>query len=393
MGFLPPVQKLLIRNLLSFGDDSPEIDLGPLTVLIGPNGSGKSNLIQVIGLLKSAPDDLAAAIRIEDGVSEWLWKGASNTPTATIEAILQCGKWPMALRYRLRFTRSGHRLEITDERIENNDLRPGEARPYFFFGHENGRPVINVNNSPRTLQRDSLNPQLSVLSQRKDPDQYPELTFVGALFQRFQLYRDWEFGGLSDVREPSRADGPDEFLEEDGSNLGIMLAKLQSIPGVNKQLKEYLKRFYVEAEDVHTPIRQSRIEISLEEKFLKSTIPATRLSDGTLRWLALLCIFLNPDPPPLVCVEEPELGMHPDMVPEVGKLLREASTRMQVIVTTHSAELVDSLTDCPESIVVCEKSRGSTVLKRLSKENLSEWLEKYTLGQLWSQGHIGGNRW
>ena len=95
----------------------------------------------------------------------------------------------------------------------------------------------------------------------------------------------------------------------------------------------------------------------------------------------------------MICLEEPELGLHPDILPDLGTLLREASERCQLIVTTHSATLVNAQTETPESVVVCEKDRGQTSLRRLSKEKLAHWLERYRLGELWSSGELGGNRW
>ena len=129
------------------------------------------------------------------------------------------------------------------------------------------------------------------------------------------------------------------------------------------------------------------------EKGLREPVPATHLSDGTLRYLCLLTILCHPNPPPLICIEEPELGMHPDIIPTIAEMLVEASTRTQLIVTTHSDTLIDALNDTPESVVVCEKDENGTSMKRLDKKELAKWLEKYTLGQLWREGEIGGNRW
>jgi predicted ATPase len=112
-----------------------------------------------------------------------------------------------------------------------------------------------------------------------------------------------------------------------------------------------------------------------------------------LRWISLLAILLDPQPPPLVCIEEPELGLHPDLLPKLADLLREASQRMQLVITTHSDVLVDALTDTPESVIVCEKENGATTMRRLDRKDLSKWLEKYSLGQLWRSGQVGGNRW
>ena len=123
------------------------------------------------------------------------------------------------------------------------------------------------------------------------------------------------------------------------------------------------------------------------------TIPASRLSDGSLRYLCLLAILCDPDPPPLIGIEEPELGLHPDLLPNLADLLVEASKRCQLIVTTHSDMLVDALTEQPESIVVCEKQEGKTSMRRLDPKELTPWLEKYRLGQLWISGELGGTRW
>ena len=123
------------------------------------------------------------------------------------------------------------------------------------------------------------------------------------------------------------------------------------------------------------------------------TIPATRLSDGTLRYLCLLTILCHPSPPPLVCIEEPELGLHPDVLPTLADLMKNASTHCQLIVTTHSDILVDAMSDQPESVLVAKKKEQGTTLTRLNAEKLQPWLEKYRLGQLWTRGEIGGTRW
>ena len=95
----------------------------------------------------------------------------------------------------------------------------------------------------------------------------------------------------------------------------------------------------------------------------------------------------------MICIEEPELGLHPDILPKVADLLRAASARTQVIVTTHSDILVDAMTETPEAVVVCAKEQGQTKMERLKADELEAWLKDYRLGQLWTKGEIGGNRW
>jgi len=87
------------------------------------------------------------------------------------------------------------------------------------------------------------------------------------------------------------------------------------------------------------------------------------------------------------------LGLHPDVIPKIAKLLIDASQRAQLVVTTHSESLVSSLSEIPESVVICERVLDGTTLRRLERERLNEWLERYSLGELWAMGEVGGNRW
>src|ERR1700722_15736407 len=216
----PAIRSIRIENLLSFGADTSPLELRSLNVLIGPNGSGKSNLIEVLGLLKNTSTDLSEPIRQGGGITEWLWKGGRITsppipPTARVEVLLAPLKGLMLLRYRLAFTRVGFALELVDERIENELPSGNNVKPYFFYGYENGHPVLNVMAEKRMLKREDVNPRQSILSQRKDPDQYPEITYIGKTFGDFAFYRDWEFGINSEPRQIHAPDEQSEYLAED----------------------------------------------------------------------------------------------------------------------------------------------------------------------------------
>ncbi len=385
------LEELKLTNLLSFGGDSQPVRLGQLNVLIGANGSGKSNFLEAIGLLRSAPTELVVPVREGGGVRDWLWKGATKPVTATLEAAVSHEGGSQPLRYRLSFTEAGARFEVTDERIENAEASPGKPKPYFYFGYENGRPMLNVKGAHRELRREEIDPQRSILSQRKDPDQYPEVTYLGEVFGRIRIYREWSFGRYTPPRLPQPADLPNDHLQEDGRNLGLVLNRLRREPTIKSRLLEHMARLYGGLDDYEVIVEAGTVQVFLQEG--RWTVPATRLSDGTLRYLGLLAILCHPTPHPLVCIEEPELGLHPDMIPHIATLLRDAATRTQLIVTTHSDILVDALTEVPEAIIVCEKNDGATRLNHLSKEDLDPWLQKYRLGDLWTRGEIGGTRW
>ena len=386
------IEQITLTNLLSFGPESEPVSLGSLNVVIGPNGSGKSNLLEAVDLLRSAPDQFLVPISEGGGVSDWLWKGGIPRPTARIDAVLTNPYGPTGLRYVMSFTEVAQRFQINDERIENDKPDIGQQGPYFYYQFQNGRPVLNVKGrKPRSLQRENVDVERSILAQRRDPDQYPEITYLAEILPRIRLYREWSFGRYTTPRLPQKSDLPNFVLAPDASNLGLVLNRLRRDPSVKAQVLKALQELYDGIDDYDIQIEGGTVQVFLHEG--RFTVPATRLSDGTLRYLCLLAILCHPNPPPLVCIEEPELGLHPDILPTIARLLRDASERCQLIVTTHSDVLVDALTDTPEAVLVCEKHEGATTLKRLSAVDLQPWLERYRLGELWTRGDLGGRRW
>ena len=391
--------RIKLKNILSFGPDGMELELKRLNVLIGPNGSGKSNLIEAIGLLRAAPGDIAAPIFAGGGVGNWTWNGERTTPSsaepvsAEVEAVLGYSPTPggpRALRHVLAFGNKGQRFELIDERIEDAGVNDSSDQPQIYFELRGGRPNLHSKN---TTLRPLLifDNQKSVLAQIRDPNHYPELTWLGDVYPRVRLYREWSFGRNTPLRLPQDAALPNDFLIEGGQNLGLMLNRLKREPAAKSRFLDSIRELYEGIVDFDVLIEGGTVQVILQEG--NNIVPAVRLSDGTLRYLCLLAILCHPTPPPLVCLEEPELGLHPDILPGLADLLREASERCQLIVTTHSDTLVDALTNMPESVVVCEKEKGQTRMRRLDKEELSHWLEKYRLGELWSSGELGGNRW
>ncbi len=308
----------------------------------------------------------------------------------------------MPLRYRLSFTTQNQRFQLVDEAIENERPDSGHPDPYFFYRYQNGHPALNARTkveaqpgtgkgrTQRTLQRETVSPEQSILSQRKDADVYPELTYVGTQFGRIALFREWNLGRYTPPRVPQKVDLPEDFLLEDASNLGLVLNDLQSQPDVKRTLLQRLQILDDKIEDFVTKLQGGTIQVFFHEKGLKAPVPATRLSDGTLRYLCLLTILCHPSPPPLVCIEEPELGLHPDVIHSLGSLLIEASSRTQLIVTTHSETLISAVSDVPEAVMVCERADHGTVLRRLQPALLSEWLDRYRLGEIWRMGELGG---
>ena len=386
------LQQITVKNLLSFGPEGICLDLPPLTVLIGPNGSGKSNLFDSIELLRSAPSQLAAPIRNGGGIRNWIW-GRQPGPTALVEAIVVNPEGSQSLRHRIEFTESDQVFRLTDERVENEYPYPGHSDPYFFYRLQGGRPMLSVKDQDhrRELQREDVASDESILSQRKDPDQFPELAYLSSSYGSINLYREWAFGRKTVFRQPQSTDVRPSPLMEDFTNLGMFLSRLRQDPRTKNRLIDYLSDAYEGLIDFELSFEGGSVQVFFTEGEL--AVPASRLSDGSLKYLCLLATLLNPHPPPLICIEEPEMGMHPDLIPKIADLLVDASQRCQLIVTTHSDILVDALSERPDAVVVCEKHDGQTTMHRLDPDELAHWLGEYRLGQLWTKGELGGVRW
>jgi len=384
------IHHMSVEDLLSFGAAGIDLPLGALNVLIGPNGSGKSNLIDVVSLLQAAPRHLSTPIQENGGIADWLWKGASPG-TAAIDVAVEGFQQHVSLSYSITFAENARRLEIIQECIKSRGALDDEIEPNCHFSMENGRPKITIGGIRRSLERGDLDLEQSILSQRKDPEQYPEITYLGEQFDRIRIYREWSFGRNTASRLPQKADQRNDFLAEDCSNLGLVLNRLRQTPTAKTRILEMLGHLYPEFSDFDVSIEGNTVQVFFTEGDF--TVPATRLSDGTLRYLCLLAVLCHPKPPPLVCIEEPELGLHPDIMAKLAELMKEASQRTQLIVTTHSEALIDALSDSPEDVVVCEKHDGETTMNRLDGDALKAWLDRYSLGQLWTRGEIGGNRW
>ena len=176
----------------------------------------------------------------------------------------------------------------------------------------------------------------------------------------------------------------------DCRNLALVLNQIDHADG-SARLNSLLRRFFPRFDRLTTRVLGGSVQFYVHESGFDASIPATRLSDGTIRFIAILAALLATNPPPLLCIEEPELGLHPDALAILGELLVEASERMQLIVTTHSDALVSALTNHADAVVACERPGAATQLRRLDPERLAHWLQEYQLGDLWRIGELGAN--
>jgi predicted ATPase len=407
------VKTIGLLRFLSFGPETVSIACKPLNILVGANGSGKSNFVEAFRILKSTPTDLLKTIADGGGVKEWQWKGrrenSEDSGSATLIVAIRVSD-DEEIRHILAFNSSfSAKLQIQSETISKlanvvTEEEPGRIYQYSpngameFSLKASNYHFDETGNASMSLipgfAEDSFNPSQSILSQRNEPRLYPELFLLNNFYKSIRIYSESMMGRQAPARRPQDAALDSSFLFEDYSNLALVLNELQNYPSVKRDIIKNLKLFYERVEDIITRVQGGTVQIFFQEEGLIQTVPATRLSDGTLRYLCLLVLLLHPTPPPLICIEEPELGMHPDVIPVIADLLIEASQRTQLIITTHSDLLVSAIgVKQPEAIVVCDRTNQGTTLTRLEPDKLKDWLADYSLGEVWLKGAIGGTRY
>ena len=383
------LSKLHLENLLSFRD-AQLCDLGPVSLLIGPNASGKTNLLDALSLLQAAPDNLGAPIS-RGGIRDWIWRGQDQpSPVARIECDLEIAESRSPLRYSLAIQEAEQAFFIPEEKLV--PLHKG-ARP--LFARESGRVIFG--GAKAAAVNGGIGAAKSALSVFRDPAGKPELTAVGKAFEAIRIYRNFDTstGPRGGARFGVSASYlPVDQLDEDGYNLALVLSRM-ALNGSIEKVQQYLHEFCDRYGKVQVDPKGGIARLFIREQGLRENTPGVRLSDGTLKLLCLLAVFFNTESPPsVVCIDEPETGLHPDAVRLLAGAIREASSRTQLIIATHSDALVDEFSDNPEAVVVCEADASQgTQFKRLSRKQLKSWLADYSLGELWRKGTIGGNPW
>lgn len=389
------IEKIKLRNILSFGDKGEEITLEPLNIIIGQNASGKSNLVDVIKLLRSLPQEgkFDEFINESGEITQWIWNGKRSCKYSTLNVIINTPK--NKFEYEIEFSEVDKWIIcITNEKIKKQDEFEFITRAQIEEG---------MNLTPETLSYDD--PIISKIFDITFGDKDYEISKFKYSLGQIQIYSDLHTNRNAAIRKPQINKPHNSFspviLDEDGSNLSLVFNYLEHIGNTKDKIIENLKKFYPRAKDYSFEFfrkfprgsSNEYIQFYIREENLDRTVSAQRLSDGTLRYLCLLAILCHPEPPPLICIEEPETGLHPDILPTIAELMKEASQRTQLIVTTHSDILVSAFSDMPEAVLVCEKDEDGTHFKRLEEDKLKVWLEEYSLGEAWLRGAIGGTRW
>ena len=364
---MPAVEKITIEGFKSIA--SAEVELRPVNVLIGANGSGKSNFIGAFAFLQAI-----RAGRLQDYVAR----------AGGAERILHFGsKVTEALKFHVCFENTANEFGIFLKATDDDRLYPSSE-----YG-----AVWNKDLSPYPL-RGYINEFGSDWETGISGATGQEIaTDIGSHIDNWRIYHFHDTSANSPFKKTGDLHD-NRFLRPNGSNLAAFLYYLREKHPIEYGLIQrtvqlaapFFDDFQLE------PMALNPDKIRLEWKHLGSDayFDASALSDGTLRFIALATLFLQPPSlrPSVILLDEPELGLHPYAVTLLESLVGMAAVDTQVILATQSPILLDHFG--PEDVLVADRVKGGTALTRLDPEQLDSWLERYSLGELWDMNYLGG---
>ena len=228
------------------------------------------------------------------------------------------------------------------------------------------------------------------MSKIYDTDRYFALSTIRKAIGDIIVYDYFDTTPKSNIRKPMLPTSEKRLLP-DGTNLPQILntIKINHKSSYNK-IAEMLNEVNSKFRGFDFNFIGGNIELMLEEDGLNSSVHVNSVSDGTLRYLCLLSILFNPDRGALICIDEPEVGLHPDMISNIGNSIIEASSNSIMLISTHSENLLNSFE--LENIRVFEKDdRNSTKISCYEKKDFEGWYENFSVGKMWRQGDLGGN--
>lgn len=353
------LNKISIENYKSI--KKVEIDIKDINILIGSNGAGKSNFISFFKLLNSIiKQRLQNHIAEESGANNVFHHGLKNSEFINGEFDFKNGGHYNTYSFKLRANKDGG----------------------VFFDEE--IPIYKESSLENIA---SGNSETNLFKNNRKVDEY----LVDRL-NEFRLYHFHDTGKTALVKQSFNIQD-NEFLYEDARNLASFLFKLskkepkvlEKIEKTVKLIAPYFDKFILKP-DIKN---EETIKLSWQEKDSDMLFNASHLSDGTLRMICLITLFLQPNPPKIILLDEPELGLHPFALTVLSDLIKGISAKgTQVIISTQSVPLIENFTI--NDIIIVEKAGKESLFKRSDIEFLKEWVDDYTLGELWEMNLLVG---
>lgn len=349
-----------IRNL-------ERLELSNLNVLIGANGSGKSNFISIFRLLNQIVDEnLQVFIGQAGGANRFLYLGQKQTEQIEVSLTFGDNSYSCCL-----VPAAGDRLIFGKEEISY---------------HNRNYP------SPRTISLGGGHRETELIEESEnEPERVNIADYVIKAIRSWKVYHFHDTSATARVKQEGDIND-NESLRSDASNLAAFLYFLKEkqqpyyrkILAIIRRVAPFFNEFTLRP----NPLNDKTILLEWQELGSDAYFDANMLSDGTLRFICLATLLLQPNLPSTILIDEPELGLHPYAIQLLVGMLRSASVQTQVIVSTQSVPLVNQLT--PEDIIVVDRENNQSTFRRLDGKELENWLEDYGLGDLWEKNLLGG---
>ncbi len=402
------IKEISISNFLSFENEKFTLN-DKQTILVGINGSGKSNFLKSIRLLKEGVAGMSLRKYIIDtlgGLDNILFKKFESANSVNHIEIIYTLNSKVLHEYGFKFTDDIiYSIELyKNPSVTNYYVKEKiqSSRGFLYLEFDNGTGVLNELNKDKDVRDrrktglvkylDFVEPTELALSKIYDTDRYFALSTIRKAIGGIMVYDYFDTTPKSLIRKPMLPTSEKKLLL-DGANLPqilntIKISHKSSYNHIAKLLNEVNSKF----KGFDFNFIGGNIELMLEEENLGSSIHVSSISDGTLRYLCLLSILFNPERGCLVCIDEPEVGLHPDMISNISRSIIEASDKTTMLISTHSENLLNSFEI--ENIRVFEKDENNaSKIFSFTKENFEGWYKDFSLGKMWRQGDLGGNRW
>jgi predicted ATPase len=365
----PRLESITLRGFKTISD-LQEFQPGPLTILIGPNGAGKSNFLSFFRMLSwslAPPGGLQQYVAKAGGASALLHDGPERTDHIESELRLITDKGRNDYAFRLAHA-SGDSLIYTEEKYRFSSAQfPSKADwRYLDAGHREANLVVEAERGDQTAK------------------------VISRLLRRVISY---QFHNTSDTARIRQKWDIDEgrWLKEDAGNLAPFLYRLsRDEPEFYKRIVDTIRLILPFFADFEFEVEYDRILLKWRERDTDRIFNSGQAADGMLRIFALVALLEQPewDLPDVLLLDEPELGLHPYAIEVLSGIIRSASQSVQVILATQSVSLVDRFN--PDDVVVVERRGRNSEFRRQNSGDLEEWLERYTLSELWEKNVIGG---
>lgn len=391
---MPALNRIVVKGFKSI--KSLNLQLGQLNIFIGANGSGKTNFIQLFRLLNQIVNgNLQLYVGKRGGSEKLLYYGAKITEAIEIYAEFSGEKANLFNTYKCTLIPNDEdRFVFGQEEIGIYDTKQyHDSQNFDFEIREDMAPYLNP--LKYDLGKGHFETKLLETKLYGDDTTYksPNAEQVIDAINSWQVYHFHDTSDNAAVKKIGNIHD-NEFLRPDASNLAAYLYLLKNkYPSHYRNIIDAIRSMAPFFNDFNLrplALNEEKIRLEWYEKGSDMYFNASHLSDGTLRFICLVTLLLQPKEmlPATILLDEPELGLHPYAINLLVGLLESVSHHTQVIVSTQSVTLVNQC--YPEDIVIVERENGESIFTRLDEEDIAVWLEDYALGELWEKNIIGG---